>query len=247
LLFLAVLCWKIFNATFSIDFGKIDFSDLLALILAIFAVSLSAAFYFKDSDASNKFYDNIYKFTKDTSEILGRIEAGFGEKLRHIDEGYGTIRDKFEDLRREISSTKEKFEEEEQEINKEENKKQNILEELASKAKLAEDEKVELFKQLKEKDDKIQEAQLKLRQYDRKLRKLIRLVGDNDDRSVGIFKHYVLREIRGLKTKDDIDLEFKKIAVDFPPWLIEDLQESKLINEKRELTEKGRSIIEMEI
>jgi len=87
-----IISWKLLNSDITINIKEFGFSDLISLILAIFAMSLSIAFYFKANETSNLFYDNVYKFTKDTSEILGRIEAGFGEKLRHINEGYVGLR-----------------------------------------------------------------------------------------------------------------------------------------------------------
>src|SRR6185436_4120877 len=67
---------------------KVDMGGLLSLVLSVFAMALSVAFYFRATDTSNTFYDNTYKFTREMSEVLGRIEAGFGERLRHLDEGY---------------------------------------------------------------------------------------------------------------------------------------------------------------
>jgi len=49
---------------------------------------MSFAFYFQASQTSNTFYDNTYKFTKDTSEVLGRMEGMFGEKLSHLNDNY---------------------------------------------------------------------------------------------------------------------------------------------------------------
>jgi len=69
-----------------------DTSTLLSLLLALFSVALSALFYFKATDTSNAFYDNTYKFTKEIAELLVKIESGFGEKLRHLDEGYKNTR-----------------------------------------------------------------------------------------------------------------------------------------------------------
>lgn len=73
------MAWKLLSAEFKIDLASFSFNDFLALVLALFSVALSVAFYFKANEASNQFYDNTYKFTKEMSEILGRIEAGFGD------------------------------------------------------------------------------------------------------------------------------------------------------------------------
>ncbi|MDP9891243.1 hypothetical protein J2W32_000340 [Variovorax boronicumulans] len=89
---LLVCAWKVARADFNINFSEFSFTDLLAMILALFSVWLSVMFYFKADEASSKFYDNSYRFTRDMSVVLGRIEAGFGERLRHLDEGYSHFR-----------------------------------------------------------------------------------------------------------------------------------------------------------
>lgn len=68
------------------------FTDLLALILSIFAIGLSVAFYMRSTKDSNNFYLNTYSFTRDVSQALGRIEAVFGERLAHLDRSYESIR-----------------------------------------------------------------------------------------------------------------------------------------------------------
>jgi hypothetical protein len=83
-----LLAIKLFQADFTSILSEFNFSDLLALFLAMFSIALAVLFYLKASETSNVFYDNTYKFTKDVSEILGRVEAGFGEKLQHLNEGY---------------------------------------------------------------------------------------------------------------------------------------------------------------
>ncbi len=74
------------------------FTDLLSLVLAVFAIALSAAFYFKADESSRSFYNNTNVFTKEMSELLGRIESGFGEKLRQLEIGYNGINSKIDGL-----------------------------------------------------------------------------------------------------------------------------------------------------
>jgi hypothetical protein len=82
--FIILFAWKLLNANISLNLSGFAFSDLLSLLLALFSVWLSVAFYLKASDTSNKFYDNTYRFTSNISELLGRIEERFGERLRHL-------------------------------------------------------------------------------------------------------------------------------------------------------------------
>jgi len=90
-LLIVVLAFKLAFAEFKFDMSSFNFSDFLSLILAISAVGLSAAFYFKADESAKQFYDNSYNFTKDIATILGRIETGFGEKLSTLNKGYDDI------------------------------------------------------------------------------------------------------------------------------------------------------------
>jgi len=96
--FSSLIAWKLATSFINLDLSDFNFTDLLSVLMALFAIVLSVAFYFKAEETSNKFYHNSYEFTKEISEILGRIEAGFGEKLRHLDEGYTGLRDKFDNI-----------------------------------------------------------------------------------------------------------------------------------------------------
>ncbi|MCE2691491.1 MAG: hypothetical protein LW862_16990 [Rubrivivax sp.] len=158
-----VVAWKLLNADLKIDLATFSFTDFLALVLALFSVALSVAFYFKATDASNQFYDNTYRFTKEMAEILGRIEAGFGERLRHLDEGYTGMLDRLDRLPYN-GATHSDVEREEEEIKKKESEQKAVIEELARKAKLAEHEKQELFENLALKSEELEQARIELRQ-----------------------------------------------------------------------------------
>ena len=154
LMFSGLIVYKLAISNVSFDFSKFDFNSLLSLILALFAISLSVAFYFKATDTSNLFYDNTYKFTKEISEILGRIEAGFGERLRHLDEGYSGLVNKIDNGSSEqnIKETKEEIEKEKLKLKQDIQERNNILNSLLEKAQLEQHEKEEIRKQLKEKE-----------------------------------------------------------------------------------------------
>lgn len=161
IIFSLIIGYKLLISELTFDFSKFDFSDLLSLILAIFSISLAVVFYFKATDTSNLFYDNTYKFTKDISEILGRIEAGFGEKLRHIDEGYSGLINKFDkgagpDLEKKVEEAKGEFEKEKQKLEKEVKEKQQILENALKKAKIEESERLRIIEQLNKKELEIE-------------------------------------------------------------------------------------------
>lgn len=157
LLFSGLIVYKLAISELTFDFSKFDFNALLSMILAVFAIGLSVAFYFKATDTSNLFYDNTYKFTKEISEILGRIEAGFGERLRHLDEGYSGLVSKFDNGHSEqnIKETKEEIEKEKIKLKNEIEERNQILNNLIEKAQLEQHEKQEIRRQLKEKEIEI--------------------------------------------------------------------------------------------
>src|SRR5690606_16157646 len=106
----------------------------------LFSVGLSALFYFKATDTSNAFYDNTYKFTKDIAELLVKIESGFGERLRNLDEGYSSMRNYLQGSGQrqsaDVEKTKEKLETEQQEIEKVRAERNRIVAELIEKSQL---------------------------------------------------------------------------------------------------------------
>mgnify|MGYP003121778212 FL=1 len=181
---LALIAYKLAVSELNFDFSKFDFSDLLSLTLAIFSIGLSVAFYFKATDTSNKFYDNTYKFTKEISEILGRIEAGFGERLRHLDEGYSGLVDKFDgnsvqDKTDDIEAAKLELEEEKKKIEKEVEEKDQILETLLKKAKVNDTEKAKILSELKEKEQEISSLSNEMRYLKRNISRAERSLGND--------------------------------------------------------------------
>ena len=158
-----IVFWKVLNADLKVDLASFSFNDLMSLVLALFSVALSVAFYFKATETSNQFYDNTYKFTKEMSEILGRIEAGFGERLRHLDEGYSGVRDRLDKLPP-YGATPSDVKNEEEEIRSKEAEQRGLIEDLARRAKLAEHEKQELFANLKAKSEELEQARSALRE-----------------------------------------------------------------------------------
>lgn len=92
LLFSIVACVKLLDLKIETDIS-LNSEVVLAFLISFFSLGLSIMFYFKTEETSNRFYDNTYKFTSDTSKILGEIKGEFGEKLQSIDSGYVRIAD----------------------------------------------------------------------------------------------------------------------------------------------------------
>ncbi|MCB2215823.1 hypothetical protein [Desulfofustis glycolicus] len=140
ILFSSVVVYKIAITPVEI---VVDFPTLLSLLLAFFSVGLAALFYFKATESSNVFYDNTIKFTNEIASLLVKIESGFGEKLRHLDEGYTSMRDKMDGIPRnyEIEDTKTEIKKGQEELQKKLVEKDKLVEEYAAKAQLGEEEK----------------------------------------------------------------------------------------------------------
>jgi hypothetical protein len=250
-LFIVIFSWKLINLDIQIDMSKFSFSELLALLLSLFSVWLSVSFYFKAGDTSNQFYDNSYKFTKEMSEILGRIEAGFGERLRHLDEGYSGIRDRFDRLPDYGNATSAEVTREEAEIKKREDEQRSLLENLAVRAKLAEGEKQEIFAKLAEKNEELEQARLELRHLrqrtedlspsDRELRRaLLRYIAER-------VKEGTPAGIPPNSPQASINRVFRRIQSDLQSEAIRDLKLFDLLDEEGNLTRDAVMRIRIEM
>ncbi|WP_458400943.1 hypothetical protein [Mailhella sp.] len=132
-------CYKIGDV--EID-KTVDLSTLLSLALALFSIFISFQFYFKTTETSNKFYDNTYKFTKDISEILVKIESGFGEKLDYIN--------RYMQNGHNISEFREEKKEIKEDISEKDKERDRFVESIVKKLNESEDEKKNLLAQYKE-------------------------------------------------------------------------------------------------
>lgn len=241
--FLIIVSWKLLNSNITINIKEFGFSDLISLVLAIFAMSLSIAFYFKANDTSNQFYDNVYKFTKDTSEILGRIEAGFGERLRHIDEGYTGLRNRFDQISSEIYETENQIEDEEKEIQLIEDSRNKIIGDLIEKAKVKDEEKEQLLSEIKAKDAEYLKAR-------KELFMLKRHLDDVESENVEVprrLEKYILHKTAGLFnsrcTECDVKKKFDQIKKDFHEDALEEMKEIGFVDNEYDITRKGSRYI----
>jgi AraC-like DNA-binding protein len=208
LIFFGVMSFKLFSINLSLNIEEFGFTDLLAILVAFFAIGLSVAFYFKATDTSNRFYDNSYAFTKDVSEILGRMEAGFGERLRHLDEGYTGIRDKFDKLPFDSAKAMEDIEKENEEIKRKEAEQRKTLEELAQKAHLAANEKSELFEKMGNLNRELEDSKTEARRLEKRLRM-------NGARKEGESRDILGYLFRKMTNNMDGDLSMKSSSSDY--------------------------------
>jgi len=238
-----IISWKLLNSNITINIKEFGFSDLISLILAIFAMSLSIAFYFKANDTSNLFYDNVYKFTKDTSEILGRIEAGFGEKLRHIDEGYVGLRNKFDQIPIDIRETEKEIEDEEKEIQQIVDDRNKIIADLVEKAKIKDGEKEKLLAEIQRKDESYSQARKELFMLKRNLDD-VELENNNIPRRLERYIANVAIDLFGSRcTECDIQKNYNKFNDIIHKDAREEMRELDLIDKHNELTRKGARFI----
>lgn len=217
----------------------VDFPTLLSLLLALFSVALAALFYFKATDTSNTFYDNTYKFTRDIAQLLVKMESGFGERLRHLDEGYSSMRTYIQDLPSkasgDVEKTKRKLETEQQEVDKVVGERNEIIRHLVERSQLQEEEKKRVLDQLRQKEEEVREAQKEVEKINKhllveRLRRR-RETHENlvlDDGMAHFTREHVVKKIsveRILNGSDSaIKKSFDRIDNDLPRGYIEDLE-----------------------
>lgn len=246
LAFFGVLTFKLFSMELSLNIKEFTFTDFLSILVAFFAIGLSIAFYFKATDTSNKFYDNSYAFTREVSEILGRIEAGFGERLKHLDEGYSGIREKFDQFPFDRAKASAELEKEKAEIESKEKEQHDLLEDLAKRAKLADAEKEELFTHIKTISRELDEA----KRETRRLQRDIEIHSDKNDELFVDYNFYLLDLTKFLSRKKDpykhpnsaghsFRRLFQMYREEVPAKVIESLAGDGLVDEDGRLTDKG--------
>lgn len=238
---------KIWQADFSSALSDFDFSDLLALFLAMFSIGLSVLFYLKATDTSNVFYDNTYRFTKDVSEILGRVEAGFGERLKHLDDGYTSLKTAVEKIPYDRRETEKEIKEEEAQVQKVEEERTKMIEELAQRARLQEEEKTELFARLRTTDEELSNARRELHFLRRRMLEAENSRGGEETIRVSPRIQHYLRMIggdldRALLLEAPIRIvnrEFKSALTNHPEEIRMEFRKAGILDEDMDLTRLG--------
>lgn len=245
---------KLWHADFSQALVNFDFSDLLALFLAMFSIALSVLFYLKATDTSNVFYDNTYRFTKDVSEILGRVEAGFGEKLAHLDEGYSGLKSAVENIPFDRKQAEKDIEEEEEQLHKVEKERAELIESLAERARLEGEEKERLFERLKEQDEELSSARREIQVLRRRMlmaernQHIEEVAGPVSRRMRRYLEHFVIGRVPvELIVEAPISVlnrHFKQVIKDeLPEEVLVELREYGVTTEEGDLTHRGRALL----
>ncbi|RIE06593.1 hypothetical protein [Candidatus Cryosericum odellii] len=245
-----IVAWKLATAQWRIDLTRFSFTDLLSLLLALFAVLMSALFYFKANETSNAFYDNTYHFSQSMAEILARIESGFGERLKRLDDEYTGIANRVNGGGQ-IQAVKEEVKSEEGAVKKAEQEHDRLLEDLMKKAKLQDNEKQSLAQQMREQERQLNDAKAQLSF----LRRHLATVEPMDDatadpsesRGSAGFLNYASEHIVEPISADyilsaspvDIERRFDVIAPELPSAFTNDLRHRGWIDSHGRLTEEG--------
>lgn len=133
-----------------LDFGSLSPTELVSILLAFFSIALSVAFYFAATGQSNQFYDNVNRFTKDTSELLGRLDEqvkGIGGKQSELKDSM----DKYYERER-PKAAQAASEAAQEEVKEAERTLSMLVSELLDKSNLTQPERADFEAKLKEKD-----------------------------------------------------------------------------------------------
>jgi hypothetical protein len=232
------LAIRVFSGDLSIDFTKLTPSELVSILLAFFSISLSAAFYFAATNASNQFYDNINKFNKDTSELLGRLD----EQIKHVNSGQKELGERIDKRYLENNNGDDEpgnnSKENQEQIDAVQLKWQESLDKILNAATIEPEEKLKLEQQLKTKESELnslREQQIKI-----DTKRMVRL------------KSYLSRRIESMGLEDAAtyspdELLYLLNKKSVPP-VRRDLYENGYIEAERintplEVTEKGQDFI----
>lgn len=183
LVIVGVFSFKVYQTPIALT---VDFPTLLSLLLGFFSVGLAALFYFKATDTSNAFYDNTNKFTKDIAQLLAKIEAGFGERLKNIEDSNSSVRDQFLKFLQKKQVLESEIEEEASEVERIKAEKDKIIDELIQKADMTDDERAKLKKELQEKENSLTLMTEKLSGYEKRMKQVKDVLGKSNQRVHGI-------------------------------------------------------------
>ena len=239
----SLIIWKLLNAQITANFKEFGFQDLLSLILALFTMWLSAMFYFKATEASNRFYNDTYKFTRDTSVMLGEMRERFSERLRRIDEGYAGLSKKIEAIYTTgfkpsgEEAISKKIHEEQAALQKKEREHRKIIDDLFDKTNISVEEKKGLQELLKQNEDDMSRLRKEIDANERKR---------TEEKS---FTHERIGQYTSAKvvpklletalSDEEIMYVWRSIREQLNPEYLRDLKNADFIDEANDLSGKG--------
>lgn len=173
-LLVGVVVFKIIQMDTKLNLSNLSATDLVALLLAVFSVGLSAAFYFAATGSSERFYDNMHKFTKDTSVILGELK----EQVKSVDKGQQEVKARVEHYGNNGTiASAEDIQDKEQKVIEAQKDMNKVMSTIFENMKIDQKEKDKIKAELtaKEKllaDSMSQLSELKAQRHDEKIRKV---------------------------------------------------------------------------
>lgn len=260
-LFVFFILLKFYSSTFTVDF-----STLLSIVLAVFSIWLSATFYFKATETSNRFYENTYSHSKDIATLLVKIESGFGEKLDNLRDNYSSIDSRMNGyiknpIEKERESIESKMSEATEEIEKIKLSKDEIINGLILKANLAEKDKEDIKLKLQEKENNLKNANDKINSLESDLTRLDKNFKNSkfnlfDERSMRVERYLssrIKREILKINNVKSLDeLSYSQIqdsllrvikTEDLHSAFLMEAVQNKYLDLDNGLTPKGFSIL----
>uniref|UniRef100_A6VSR1 Uncharacterized protein n=1 Tax=Marinomonas sp. (strain MWYL1) TaxID=400668 RepID=A6VSR1_MARMS len=183
LVIVGVFSFKVYQTPIALT---VDFPTLLSLLLGFFSVGLAAMFYFKATDSSNAFYDNTNKFTKDISQLLAKIEAGFGERLKNIEDNGTSVSERIFQLAQKKQVLEDEIEEEESEVERVKAEKDKIIDDLIQKADMTDEERSTFKKELQEREEALAFMAEKLSGYEKQIKHVKGVLEKNNQRAHGV-------------------------------------------------------------
>lgn len=211
ILALIVLSWKLLTSNFGFTIETLSLTDIIFLLLALFSIGLSVAFYFKASDTSNQFYQQTHTFTKETSELLGRVESGLVERLGSLDKNYTTMTAGMlssfsrtgypsngdeEARERTVTAQEVVIEQKESEISEREKALQTALDDLINKANLNDQEKAQTRKLLDDKENDLKNLRRELQKAENTLERYATNFEEIKSEKTAIVIRYLVNLIR---------------------------------------------------
>lgn len=228
---------KLFSGDLSLDFGKLSPTELVSFLLAFFSIGLSAAFYFAATGQSNRFYDNVNKFSKDTSELLGRLDEqvkGIGGRQSELKESIDNyyLRDRPKQNEAAKVEVEEKTKKAEENLSK-------MVSDLLDKSNLPDADRRKFEAELKAKDAELSSLREKL--------------GQISTARQGAARRYVQRMIERMGVDKAINLPIDELALEIYATGVaafrRDIVSMGLISKERptspsDISEAGRQMIE---
>lgn len=242
--------FKLWNTDLSSIISNFSFSEFMALILALFSISLSVLFYFKATETSNVFYDNTYRFTQDISEILGRIESGFGERLKHLNEGYLDIKRVVESFPMDPKEVEKRLITDESRKKEIEDERTVVLEEILEIVKQV-DKGNELVDEIRNKDNQINELnekisslQSQMKEVDFAVDQLIGQIPDPLYKTLMRLSNSILKAEGNQNLSNEEFIEtYKRLTTNWPNEVIENMMEYRILDRHFNFTDIGIELL----